>query len=696
MSFRKVYPYLEDSFETQDDAVVRRNFLAKIDKFVNQKRYVRLTLLNWEEEPLKEIEGTISGGTLSLNGSSAIRRTCNLTAAVDTGTYDVENSEQDFAINKKIFLEVGIKNYTDEYQDYPILWFPQGVFFIKNFSCNTSTTSALSITLNLSDKMSMLNGDIGGKLPASTIFDTEVTQLSNGKSATVKVPIYRIIQESVNHFGSEDLNNIIIEDVPLRIKRIIRWTGDYPLYLKSNGGSAETGTLTYEPTIEKPTGTYRQINNGDDVGYVYDDFTYPSELTLNAGSTVCDLLEKIKSLLGNYEYFYDVFGMFHFREVKNYLNTTQATFLVNDMSEKNYKVDIAIPKSVYTFSDNTNLVTLNSNPQYTNIKNDYVVEGLRKMTNSDISYPVRYHLAIDRKPETGKRYTNLLAYKELETELTKLTVPLVVNKLPEVGEFNTIYKEGDKAYVWDDSSWKEVTVIKYFDVVNPYIVKDWRTQLYVEGLISERLGRESNYYFAELKENWVQIYDVANQRFFGEEEDEPFQLQALCEGNYFLDFIDSSGPLGEFSVSAIGRRTDVVVDQDVNCLFEPEIPNIVFINLDLADTDPDEFESLRDECIDSGQPYAQTRGDIYAAFATGGYHNSAYDKITLELYNHTTYQRTLSFTALPVFYLEPNSRVTMNDNTTRTYGDFMVQNLSIPLAIGSLMSGSCNECEIKR
>ena len=695
---RKSYPYLEESYvETANETLEKRNFLSKIDSFVNQKRYVNMTLLNWKEEPLKEIQGEITGGTITVDGSSSVRRSCSLNTAVDAYSYDVEDVEEDFAINKKIFIEIGIKNYTDEYPEYPILWFPQGIFFIKNLGYNSSTSSAVNITLTLADKMSMLNGDVGGTLPAATIFDTEVTQTEDGATAEVKVPIYRIIQEAVNHFGGEDLNNIVIEDVPLRIKRIMQWTGDTPLYLVSNGGSAESGTLSYIPQTEKPTsGAYLQINNGDDAGYVYDDFTYGSELTCNAGETVCSLLDKIKSYLGNYEYYYDVFGVFHFQEIKNYLNTTQATLLLEDMDENSYLVETSIPKTVYTFSDDSNLLSINSAPQYTNIKNDFIVQGLRKATNSDISYSITYHLAIDTKPQTGVRYTNILAYKELETEMVKLTVPIVTATLPEVGEFNTVYKQGDKAYVWDDNVFKEVEVVKYFDTMNPYVTKDWRTQLYVQGLVAERTGSDTGYYFAELKEFWPQIYNVAEQRFYGEEEDEAVQVQALCSGNYFLDFIDSSGPLGKYSVNAIGRRTHVTNNDDINCLFEPEIPNIVFINIDLQDTNPEEYERLREECQSSGQPYAQTRGEVFNAFMTGGYHNSCWDQITLDLYKYTNYQRSVSVTALPVYYLDPNVRIYINDKVTNTYGDFMLQNFSIPLDIGSVMSATLNECVVKR
>jgi len=69
----------------------------------------------------------------------------------------------------------------------------------------------------------------------------------------------------------------------------------------------------------------------------------------NAGETVVSILDKIKNVLGNYEYFYDVNGNFIFQEIKNYLNTSYSTFLINEINENNYLVDYSSGKSVYTF-----------------------------------------------------------------------------------------------------------------------------------------------------------------------------------------------------------------------------------------------------------------------------------------------------------------------------------------------------------
>lgn len=691
---RREYPYLQDSYyETANETVVRRNFLAKLDDFVNQKKYARLTLLNWAEEPIKEVQGDIIDGTINKDGSSSVRRTCTMTTAVDAGRYTVEDMSSDFSINKKVFVEVGIKNYTNEYSEYPVLWFPQGVFFIKSFACNSSATSALNISLTLNDKMGMLNGDIGGKFPATVILDEEDTQAETGETVSQKVPVYRIIQELVNHFGGEDLSNIVIEDVPLRIKRIMKWNGSTPLYLVSNNGSAEAGTLSYVPQLEKPTsGAYLQINNGDDAGYTYDDFVYQGELTCAAGDSVAAALDKIKQYLGNYEFFYDAMGVFHFREIKNYMNTTQGKVLIEDMALHDYMVETAIPKSVYTFEDNKNLLSINVNPQYENIKNDFIVEGLRKATNSNISYPVRYHLAIDTKPPIGQKYTNVLIYKELETEIQKAAFPIVLEELPAIGEFNSVYKVGEKAFVWVSNAWKELEVVKYYDTFYPYIVKDWRTQLYMKGLRNKNLGLDTGYYFAELENAWPQIYDLKNQRFFGEAEDDSVKARVLTDGDFFLDFIDTSSALGEYSVNNIGRRTNVTINQDINCLFEPEIPNIVFLNLDLRDSAPEDFDKLLQECLDSGQPYAQTRGEMFNAFLAGGYKNGCFAQIKFDLYSYTNYRKTVSVTSIPVYYLEPNSRITLRDRASNTYGDYMLQNLSIPLGSNSVMSCSLNEC----
>ena len=80
----------------------------------------KIQVLQQIKAKLKEIEGEISSGSISKNADSPVRRTANLSCAVDARSYDYNDISMDFAINKKIFIEIGIKNETDKYPDYPI------------------------------------------------------------------------------------------------------------------------------------------------------------------------------------------------------------------------------------------------------------------------------------------------------------------------------------------------------------------------------------------------------------------------------------------------------------------------------------------------------------------------------------------------------------------------------------------------
>lgn len=742
---RREYPYLHSPYVEDLNAIQKKtNFLSTIDSFVSQKQYVRITLLNWNESPIKEIQGELTSGNITKDGSSSIRTTCSLSCSVNGTEYSIEDSRMDFAINKKIFIEVGIKNYSKQYPDYPILWFPQGVFFIGSFNISSSATSSVNISLSLKDKMAGLNGDVGGVFPATTVLDEVDTQSPTGAYISQKVLVYDIIQEVVHHWGGEDLNNIVIEDVPLRIKRVMKWNGDEPIWLiPEPGTSAAAGDLWYHVSTEPPTKSMTtpviQITNGYDAGYIYDDFYYTNELTMQPGAKVTDALDQIKQYLGNYEYFYDEFGVFHFREIKNYMNTTQGKIVLDDMSKNDYLVEVTTSKNSYSFSDDSNLINITVNPQYENIKNDYIVQGKREMTDSDISYPVRYHLAIDQKPVMGNTYYDLLLYKEKDTGLTKAIFPLAVDKLPDVGNFNLIYRLlTDNSFVyWENDVWKEVECLAFypsqivgevpdFFKLNGYTPKDWRTELFLQGLLNKNNGTSASMAYQEIKNNysiakedttwlgsiwrntknqqldidfyyeeldafWPTIYDLYEQRFYAEGQDKTLYTSSLTDGNYYLDFIEpNEAQLGEFCVQNIGRRTLVTVNDDVNCLFQPEIPDIVFINID--DDDKESVIKKRAECQALGQPYTQVPGELYYSFRTGGYRNGAFEEIKYQLFVHTNYQKTLSLVTLPVFYLQPNTRVAINDKTTNTYGDFMVQSISLPLGPSGNMSVTCSEC----
>jgi len=96
-------------------------------------------------------------------------------------------------------------------------------------------------------------------------------------------------------------------------------------------------------------------------------------------------------------------------------------------------------------------------------------------------------------------------------------------------------------------------------------------------VVSEPLGLTSNYYFTELKNEWPKLYDISNKEFYGDAIAEPSDI------DFFLDFIDTPSSISEFSINNIGRRTTTLVDDSINCIFEPDNPDIVIINTDNED-----------------------------------------------------------------------------------------------------------------
>lgn len=664
---RKNYPYLKDSA-----------FLQVIDKLQNKEQYVRITLLDFVEKPIRTIQGQVISGNVNLDGTSSIRRTCNLTMVAQEYENDLTNVNNLISINKKVDLEIGIQNTTEYYSQFPIIWFPLGIYVIINPSIS-SGTSGVTISLQLKDKMCLLNGECGGVIPASTVFHEYETVNEDGEYVILQPTIYQIIQEVVNHFGGEQLGKIIISDLDTRIKKVMKWIGSSPLYIieQTNGSS-----IQYIPTTDgaeaAAAGSYKIYEYGSDIGYIYTDFIYPDELIADAGNSVCDILDKIKAVLGNYEYFYDIDGNFVFQEIKNYLNTSHTTVELDKITKEDYLADYTKGRSVYTFDDSTLITSYSNTPQYNMIKNDFVVWGIREDIEGR-TYPLRYHLAIDHKPQIGNTY-QVFFYEDPEDKIIKAKCPTVFpnkSQFPLVGVKEIFYMDAStkKIYEWNPKTktYDEITI-----GLKTITTKDWRTELYLSGSSNDPLTIDSNYYYTELKNEWPKLYDVENGKFFDEVLKHPSDI------DFYLDFIDTGADISEISIANIGRRTKVVNDDKVNCVFEPEIPDLVLLNQAAED-----IAELRQECENKGQDYIQLSQNLFNMITGGGKFNSAYNVVRQMLHQYTSYNESITVSAIPIFYLEPNMRITVRDAVSGIYGDYMIDNITLPLDITGTMSLSC-------
>ena len=668
-------PYLRD-----------KNFLKTIDRISLKEEFAKITILNWQERPIEDIQGKVSSGTLNINGNSSLRRTCNLTILIDENNSNITSVKNSLSINKKIKLDIGIKNNTSQYSEYNIIWFPLGTYVISSVSITNTNSQITSASLQLKDKMCLLNGDCGGLLPASVTFSSYDVLDANGAYQTEQPTIYTIIKYVVNYFGGEQLPKILISDVDERVRKVMKWTGSNPLYITqytSTTSGVQYGATTDKEQVDEAlaAGTidsYTEYKSGQDVGYVYTDFIYPGELIGDAGNSVCDILDKIKSALGNYEYFYDLDGNFIFQEIKNYLNTSKSTSDLNDMEQNDYLIDITKGKSVYTFDDSFLISSYSNAPQYSMIKNDYIVWGMREDATTGATYPIRYHLAIDTKPQTGNTY-KVFFYDDPDDGIRKAKRPIQFSTrdgFPAQGAEDTFYfaLDTNTVYKWDT---EQNTYVMFATQTKDITTTDWRTELYLSGAQAEGFSLDTNNYYTELNNEWPKMYDIENGEFYEEYEKDPASL------DYFLDFIDSSAAIGELSISNIGKRSKIVVDEDINCIFEREIPNLVMID---ASQDSAIVTEQREEAQRKGQDYIQVSGAIYNLLATGGTQNSAFERVKELIYQYTSYNESITLQCLPIYYLDVNQRITVNDSKSNIYGDYMINSISIPLNISSMMT----------
>lgn len=706
------YPYLED-----------KKFLKELDLERLKNQYVRISVLDFKTEmPLINIEGKATGGTVNLNGTSNMRRAGSCSLVVDEygirrqdGAYidyrNITEIQNIISLNKKISLEVGYDNalrYLGEeyYSNYDIIWIPLGIFTIKAGNAAKSG-NGVNISLTLNDKTACLNGDIGGTIPAGTVFSELETISQDGFTRTVeKLLIKDIIKYLVVDFGGENPENVIIEDIPDKIRRVLKWSGDYNIYLiKDENGNqfiSETNELDNVKIEECTTYSF-----GMDIGYSIEPFTYPGTLEANAGENVASILDKLKNTLGgNFEWFYDVFGRFHFQEKKNYLNTSAATNM-NELTEESY-LSISNPsKSIYDFTSKELVTNISSSPQYANIKNDFTIWGAAK-TVTGADKPIRYHLVFDTKPiPSGQRlgfiykdYTGLTQATILKNDVNcKYENPLSIENPTEedkryyyIVENNTIRRLAISA--WDEETggfrvfedW-EVCYLRAFD---------WRTELYYLCLENKEKPFSKNYYAAELIGEWPKIYNIADhfveyQKYEDKDIYIPLYYGAYkkdkdqTEYEYFIDFIEGSQGgsvnLSQFNVSNIGRRTKISNDKSANCIFAHEIPNFI-------------IEKVGEDTIedkDSDLPVIKVNEKIFSKIVTGGTQSSAIDVAKNLLVQHTNYNESINLTTIPIYYLEPNTRITINDNDTGVHGDYFVNTISLPLTFGT-STIACTKC----
>lgn len=620
-----------------------------LEKLVNEKiqtTYAKIITYSFDEKPLSSIEGRVSGGSIQANGASAVRRTLSLSMIAKPEIANIENLDNEIAINKKV------KVYIGRLVENEIMWFNCGFYVISSASVNQST-SGWTISISGKDKMALLDGTAGGTLPTAVTFHEIFEDLGDGNYKIDYPTIYQIIQEAVNHYGEIPLHDIIINDLEKVAKVLIKYIGGKPIYFAENYASFAYA----EDAVHTQKYTY-----GQDVGYEFTAFTYPGELVLAAGATVVNLLEKICQILGNYEYFFDLDGRFIFQEKKNYLNTVSPiVYLVPQDYIQSYSTE-----ATYEIKDSDTLVSLTRSPRYEDIKNDFVVWG-KNASGVDI----HYRLVIDEKPVLNK---------------CKKYMWSVVNDMGDVIN-----------YLYTDTNTKPAEAKEL--VASP--CEEWREEIYRNALERQAQVQPTEPYDAEMLAFWRLLYNPDNKDWVYADYPEynhwnPNVREDPASLVFWIDFIDTTSEVGKYAVSQIGRRMKVVNNDNIKILFTKQIPPIVFIPdyqevADLLEIEytnaEDAAEKVREYCAANETNYFfKLSPQVESSFVNSSTGVSAFDEIRNLLYQYLVYNTTISISCLPRYWYEPNNMIYLENRENGIQGNYVITQYSLPLTYNGTMS----------
>ena len=97
------------------------DFLYKLNNQPQRELWVKILALTIDEDPIEEIVGRVTGGSISVDGNSKLRRSCSLSLISDR----LQVNEYIWGLNTKVKVSIGMRNKTNHSVDYgEVVWFP--------------------------------------------------------------------------------------------------------------------------------------------------------------------------------------------------------------------------------------------------------------------------------------------------------------------------------------------------------------------------------------------------------------------------------------------------------------------------------------------------------------------------------------------------------------------------------------------
>ena len=156
------------------------------------------------------------------------------------------------------------------------------------------------------------------------------------------------------------------------------------------------------------------------------------------------------------------------------------------------------------------------------------------------------------------------------------------------------------------------------------------------------------------------------------------KLSDLNSLNFWFDFLDGGQKSDILSIPNIGRREEVIVDKDVKMLFEIEPPPLLYYVGDAVPQTTLTYTLLK------------ITSELEPLFNIASYGKSAKLVLDEKLSTSTSFNKTLNISAIPMYFLEPNTKIQIN-NHDQASGDYWLDKISISLSHNGQMTLNVTE-----
>ena len=665
----------------------------------------------------------------------------SLESSVDFGTIEQEDSNGNWVITKVPIQDI-IRNMVHTYAGEPY----------HNIVINDLDTYGLELMEYRYDLPMFLYRQVDSPIYDNILLGGETKCRVFGEKDNFKEPIDIVIIQR-DEFGQiiKDEETGKIETVTKRELQLQELPLEYLEFLTDRLIIGNDGSYKIQVFLDSQNKWsdeyyyFAKVEYGQTAGYRFTDLIYAGDLIANIGESLTSVLDKIKNMLVEFEYFYNLEGQFVFQKKRS---LKEAIWQFNK-DDKFYTP----PEYSYEFYGSNLIQSFNNNPNLLNLRNDYSIWG-EKESLSGAKVPIHLRYAIDKKPVAyhpiwttnldneqieaynKKHDTAITSRTKAEAEKLKVTTEdwdwreIIYQMALDYYKYNFLedfelkvalanpddYPTGrtgyEQYYVDMQGFWRELynpeivskrantdnkikklendiaatkgkilqyteAVYKYDEGKIPQTVDNWKKRFEdSDELKKEKLVKLTNE-LEKIKEEFDELDNLVYDYYSADEGDLKYWNKLVYQQpeqlNFWFDFLDTEGELQQFSVKAIGNRSKAINDTNIKSIYFRETPSVIYVENTVTQ------EELKKLNAETGYKFIQIPTSYDNMFSLSAQGIGAKDKLDDLLYQHGYCVESVTISTIPIYHLEPNTRIYVHDDEANLDGDYIVSKITIPL-----------------